>query len=123
MAAEVILPRVDMDMATGRISRWFVAPGAAVTKGQPLFEIETDKVTVDMPALERVAGLLEPGADAARLHGLAHAGHGDEPAHGRTIRRTHSATSSGEGMLPPSRPGDTGMGMSSPATRSTGSSR
>lgn len=50
MAIEVILPRVDMDMATGQISRWYVDPGARVEKGQPLFEIETDKAAMEIEA-------------------------------------------------------------------------
>ena len=50
MATEVILPKVDMDMATGRISRWLVAEGTAVKQGDPLFEIETDKVVMEVPA-------------------------------------------------------------------------
>lgn len=52
MATEVILPKVDMDMETGQISRWFVKEGDTVSKGQLLFEIETDKAAmeVDSPA-------------------------------------------------------------------------
>ena len=33
MAVEVILPRVDMDMATGKISKWHAKDGEKVTKG------------------------------------------------------------------------------------------
>lgn len=50
MATEVILPKVDMDMATGRVSRWLVAEGAAVKQGEPLFEIETDKAAMEIEA-------------------------------------------------------------------------
>jgi pimeloyl-ACP methyl ester carboxylesterase len=50
MATEVILPRVDMDMATGRIARWYVEEGGTVEKGQPLFEIETDKAAMEIEA-------------------------------------------------------------------------
>ncbi len=50
MPSEVILPRVDMDMTTGKIAKWFVEPGATVTKGQPLFEIETDKAAMEIEA-------------------------------------------------------------------------
>ena len=48
MAIEVILPKVDMDMSTGRISKWLVAEGAEVKKGDPLFEIETDKAAMEV---------------------------------------------------------------------------
>ena len=50
MPSEVILPRVDMDMATGKISKWLVDDGAPVKKGQPLFEIETDKAAMEIEA-------------------------------------------------------------------------
>ncbi len=50
MATEVILPKVDMDMATGKISRWLVDDGAVVEKGAALFEIETDKAAMEVDA-------------------------------------------------------------------------
>ena len=50
MAVEIILPRVDMDMTSGKISRWFVAEGGAVRKGQVLFEIETTKAAMEIEA-------------------------------------------------------------------------
>ena len=50
MAIEVILPKVDMDMATGRISRWLAAEGASVKQGDPLFEMETDKAAMEVEA-------------------------------------------------------------------------
>ena len=50
MPTEVILPKVDMDMATGQISRWYVEDGAAVKKGDVLFEIETDKAAMEIEA-------------------------------------------------------------------------
>jgi pyruvate dehydrogenase E2 component (dihydrolipoamide acetyltransferase) len=48
MATEVILPKVDMDMTTGRVSRWLVAEGATVKQGDTLFEIETDKAAMEI---------------------------------------------------------------------------
>lgn len=50
MATEVILPKVDMDMATGRIARWIVKDGEQVAKGDILFEIETDKAAMEIDA-------------------------------------------------------------------------
>jgi pimeloyl-ACP methyl ester carboxylesterase len=50
MPTEVILPRVDMDMTEGRISRWYVDEGASVAKGQPIFEIETEKAAMEVEA-------------------------------------------------------------------------
>jgi pyruvate dehydrogenase E2 component (dihydrolipoamide acetyltransferase) len=50
MAVEVILPKVDMDMATGKISKWHVKDGERVAKGALLFEIETDKAAMEIDA-------------------------------------------------------------------------
>jgi pyruvate dehydrogenase E2 component (dihydrolipoamide acetyltransferase) len=48
MPVEVILPRVDMDMTTGKINRWYVKDGDTVKKGLPIFEIETDKAAMEV---------------------------------------------------------------------------
>ena len=50
MPVEVILPKVDMDMESGQISRWYAKDGDPVTKGQLLFEIETDKAAMEVDA-------------------------------------------------------------------------
>lgn len=50
MATEVFLPRVDMDMASGKIARWYVEDGASIAQGDPLFEIETDKAAMEIEA-------------------------------------------------------------------------
>ncbi len=42
------MPKVDMDMATGRITSWSVAEGTRVKAGDPLFVIETDKAAMDV---------------------------------------------------------------------------
>lgn len=65
MATEVILPKVDMDMATGRISRWLVAEGSSVKQGEPLFEIETDKAAMEIeaPASGTLRNVTPQGSD------------------------------------------------------------
>ena len=50
MAVEIVMPRVDMDMTSGRMGRWHAAEGAHVEKGQTLFEIETDKAAMEVDA-------------------------------------------------------------------------
>ena len=50
MAVEIVMPRVDMDMTTGRMGRWHAAEGAHVEKGATLFEIETDKAAMEVDA-------------------------------------------------------------------------
>lgn len=48
MPVEVIMPKVEMDMATGTIAAWHVDEGQVIEKGEPLFDIETDKATMEV---------------------------------------------------------------------------
>ncbi|WP_421723171.1 acetoin dehydrogenase dihydrolipoyllysine-residue acetyltransferase subunit [Bauldia sp.] len=48
MPVEVIMPKVDMDMAKGSLTAWLVDEGAEVREGDPLFEIETDKAAMEV---------------------------------------------------------------------------
>lgn len=50
MATEVILPRLGQGMESGTIVRWLKSEGEAVEKGEPLFELDTDKVTQEVEA-------------------------------------------------------------------------
>lgn len=50
MPTEVIMPKVDMDMASGKLAVWHVAEGEAVKKGAALFDIETDKAAMEVEA-------------------------------------------------------------------------
>ena len=48
MPTEVIMPKVDMDMSVGTISTWHAADGQRVEKSAPLFDIETDKASMEI---------------------------------------------------------------------------
>jgi pyruvate dehydrogenase E2 component (dihydrolipoamide acetyltransferase) len=50
MAVEVKLPRLGQGMESGTIVRWLKSEGDAVTKGEPLYELDTDKVTQEVEA-------------------------------------------------------------------------
>jgi pyruvate dehydrogenase E2 component (dihydrolipoamide acetyltransferase) len=50
VATEVILPRLGQGMESGTIVRWLKSEGEAVEKGEPLFELDTDKVTQEVEA-------------------------------------------------------------------------
>lgn len=47
---EFLLPDVGEGIAEAEILGWLVAPGDRVVEGQPLVEISTDKVNVELPA-------------------------------------------------------------------------
>jgi pyruvate dehydrogenase E2 component (dihydrolipoamide acetyltransferase) len=44
----VIMPALELAQETGKVLRWMKAPGDTVKKGEPIVEIETDKVTVEV---------------------------------------------------------------------------
>ncbi len=50
MATEVKLPRLGQGMESGVIVRWLKSPGDQVRKGDPLYELDTDKVTQEVEA-------------------------------------------------------------------------
>ena len=128
MSIELAMPKLGLTMKTGKVSKWFVAEGAAVKQGDDLFEVETDKITnkVESPAdgvlfqimvqpkqevaVGAVLGILaEPGETIARVEGAS-----DSPA---------SATAEGGAPKPAKtnasaavQPSGTG-GIASPAAR------
>jgi pyruvate dehydrogenase E2 component (dihydrolipoyllysine-residue acetyltransferase) len=53
---EVLMPQLGETVAEGKIKTWFKSVGDKVAPGDNLFEIETDKVTMEVPAIS--AGVL-----------------------------------------------------------------
>ena len=50
MATEVKLPRLGQGMESGTIVKWLKSEGDNVQKGEPLYELDTDKVTQEVEA-------------------------------------------------------------------------
>src|SRR5437762_792483 len=48
---DVLMPQLGETVAEGKISKWFVKTGDSVKPGDNLFEIETDKVSMEVPAI------------------------------------------------------------------------
>ncbi|MCK6528695.1 2-oxoglutarate dehydrogenase complex dihydrolipoyllysine-residue succinyltransferase [Myxococcota bacterium] len=53
MLVDIAIPALGESITEGTVTRWYVAPGDAVEEGQALFELETDKVSADVPAPAR----------------------------------------------------------------------
>jgi pyruvate dehydrogenase E2 component (dihydrolipoamide acetyltransferase) len=53
---DVLMPQLGETVAEGKITQWFKSPGEAVRPGDNLFEIETDKTSMEVPAT--AAGVL-----------------------------------------------------------------
>ncbi len=52
MASKVIMPKQGLQMTEGTITKWLVKEGGRAVKGEPLFEMETDKLTITIEAME-----------------------------------------------------------------------
>jgi pyruvate dehydrogenase E2 component (dihydrolipoamide acetyltransferase) len=53
---DVLMPQLGETVAEGKVTKWFKQAGDKVAPGDNLFEIETDKVSMEVPATE--AGVL-----------------------------------------------------------------
>src|SRR5215831_12214936 len=53
---DVLMPQLGETVAEGKITKWFKGAGESVKPGDNLFEIETDKVSMEVPST--TAGIL-----------------------------------------------------------------
>ncbi|MHB8060407.1 MAG: biotin/lipoyl-containing protein, partial [Gaiellaceae bacterium] len=67
VASEVKLPRLGQGMESGVVVRWLKSEGEAVEKGEPLYELDTDKVTqeVESPLSGVLLKIVLPEGEAA----------------------------------------------------------
>ena len=45
---EVVVPMLGITIEKGKILKWIKKEGEAVNKGEPIFEVETDKVVTEV---------------------------------------------------------------------------
>jgi 2-oxoglutarate dehydrogenase E2 component (dihydrolipoamide succinyltransferase) len=83
MSTAVVLPPLGESVAEGTIAQWLVKEGDRVERDQPLVEVTTDKVDVEIPSpcagivarIVAAAGEVVPvGAELARIEPATHAG-------------------------------------------------
>ena len=53
---DVVMPQLGETVTEGTVTRWYKKPGDTVKADEPLFDVETDKVSTEIPA--PVAGVL-----------------------------------------------------------------
>src|ERR1700739_4900965 len=53
---DILMPQLGETVSEGKITKWFKSAGDAVKPGDNLFEIETDKVSMEVPSA--TAGVL-----------------------------------------------------------------
>lgn len=72
MAIEITIPRLGWSMEEGIFADWLKKPGDKVQIGEPLFALESDKVTMDVEALD--AGILYLPPDAPQFGSIVKPG-------------------------------------------------
>src|ERR1700761_7796974 len=50
MAVSIVMPALEMAQETGKIISWLKKEGDSIVKGDPIAEIETDKVVLEVEA-------------------------------------------------------------------------
>jgi pyruvate dehydrogenase E2 component (dihydrolipoamide acetyltransferase) len=72
MAVEVIMPKWGLTMKEGKLARWLKNEGENVQAGEPLFEVETDKITnsVEAPADGVLAQIVVPAGETAPVQAV-----------------------------------------------------
>jgi dihydrolipoamide dehydrogenase len=87
MAYDIIMPKAGMAMETGRIIRWMKQPGDTVETGEPLLEIETDKVNMEVESMYSgtlLKTLYNAGDEVPVVTVIGYIGSPDEAAAGDT---------------------------------------
>ncbi len=67
MATPVTVPRLGSDMHSGILIRFLVAQGDQVRRGDPIYELDTDKVTQEVEAEAEGVLLRIDAADGAEV--------------------------------------------------------
>src|ERR1043165_5991801 len=71
MSIPVLMPALSPTMTEGKLAKWHVKVGDKVTSGQVVCEIETDKATMEVEAVDEgtVAQLLvEEGTEGVKVN-------------------------------------------------------
>ncbi|MET0514257.1 MAG: dihydrolipoamide acetyltransferase family protein [Nitrospiraceae bacterium] len=50
MATDIVMPQLGESIAEGTVVKWLIGLGGAVERDQPLLEVETDKVALEIPS-------------------------------------------------------------------------
>ena len=112
MDIEIRIPEVGESVQEARLAEWFKATGDTVRKDEPLFLLETDKITLEVPAgadgvleISVPAGETVPvGHVVGRIRSAAEAAEGAAPVAGEERRREEAPKPPPEKPKEPPRP-------------------
>ena len=125
MANQVKLPRLGQGMEAGTVTRWLKAEGETVEKGEPLFEVDTDKVTQEVesdfagvllkialeageaPVGQTIAWIGEPGEEVADVPAAAPDAKKVEPKSAPSVENVSDTRVSDTSSAPPAAAAET----------------
>jgi pyruvate dehydrogenase E2 component (dihydrolipoamide acetyltransferase) len=87
---EVIMPKLGLTMETGRIEKWHKKEGDKVEKGEVLFEVMTDKVTIEVESYDSgtlLKILRAEGEDVPVTEVVAYIGEDGEKIPGTVVKK------------------------------------
>jgi 2-oxoglutarate dehydrogenase E2 component (dihydrolipoamide succinyltransferase) len=107
VATEIVVPALGESVTTATVARWIKQQGEAVAADEPLVELETDKVTVEVSApsggvLSSIAVPEGSEVEVGSVLGLVD-GAGVAPA-AKPVAETRPAANPPSGINPPPRP-------------------
>ncbi len=94
MATEIVVPALGESVTTATVARWIKQAGEAVAADEPLVELETDKVTVEVnaPAAGVLSSITVPEGtevEVGAVLGMLDGGRGCRSAEAGCARRLH----------------------------------
>jgi pyruvate dehydrogenase E2 component (dihydrolipoamide acetyltransferase) len=104
MPTNVIMPALELAQETGKVLRWLKRPGETVRKGEPIVEIETDKITVEVEApasgvlrdvTARQGDVVPVGHTIATIFAAGEVGAGGSPGAAPAVLSAASAAATG----------------------------
>src|SRR5579862_1061799 len=116
MAAEIKVPTLGESVTEATVARWLKQPGDVVARDEPVVELETDKVTLEVPApaagilgaiqaaeganvpVGAVLGTIAEGAAATAPHPSPLPASGEREAKGAALTSVPSPRLRGEGQ-------------------------
>src|SRR5882724_5430254 len=73
MAINILMPALSPTMTEGKLAKWHVKEGDAVKSGQVICEIETDKATMEVEAVDegKIGQIVVPeGAEGVKVNAV-----------------------------------------------------
>jgi 2-oxoglutarate dehydrogenase E2 component (dihydrolipoamide succinyltransferase) len=116
MATEITVPTLGESVTEATVAKWLKQPGEAIARDEPVVELETDKVTLEVPApaagtlgeirageganvsVGAVLGIIADGAAGSALHPIPLPVRGERERGGETTRSVPSPRARGEGQ-------------------------